>query len=406
MGGKLADDIGMVLLQAVFALLRRSLGSILKAIFGWATLALFGEVPEDEQNLLTAVVAAAALWPFLAIGTLFPRQAALFLVVLPIPKGVPELVVRVVWIALALLVPVAVGWVIARHRKARPLAQRATDLLRGFPATLGIGIAFLVACVAVPIQKIAALFRGRTEEHLALAIAPDDYLSTVEHLRRGLESSAVILQPAMPPWGTRVTGRILHFFAGAVLGAYVPKDMAYLRSGEADITFYPNGIRISGPKHFASRVHALLAEGATSSPALQCMSPEAQKLEKKLKGLSRRPRADTAMDEEIRAMAEAVAAADLPYDDWQILYRELLQVLTERMGASAVLRRSIAPRSESRGRARNEERAGSARRRLRRGAARARAYGQDRLVSAAAAHGVDTLGAFLQRIVKLFARRR
>lgn len=57
-------------------MLRRSLGSVLKAIFGWATLALFGEVREDERTLLTATVGAAAIWPFLVTGTAFPGQAS------------------------------------------------------------------------------------------------------------------------------------------------------------------------------------------------------------------------------------------------------------------------------------------------------------------------------------------
>ena len=79
----------MLILEAVFAFLRRSLGSVLRAMFGWATLALFGEVREKERPLLTVVVAAAAVWPFLLVGTIFPRPAALLLAITPVPEGAP-----------------------------------------------------------------------------------------------------------------------------------------------------------------------------------------------------------------------------------------------------------------------------------------------------------------------------
>ena len=49
--------------------------------------ALFGDVREKERPLLTLVVAAAAVWPFLLIGIVFPRQAALVLAILPVPEG-------------------------------------------------------------------------------------------------------------------------------------------------------------------------------------------------------------------------------------------------------------------------------------------------------------------------------
>src|SRR5262245_8498280 len=102
----------MLLLEAIFALLRRSLGSVVRAIFGWATLALFGEVRASERTLLSMVVGAAAAWPFMLAGVVFPKEAALVLAFLPIPKNTSESLVRGVWIALTALIPLAVGWVL------------------------------------------------------------------------------------------------------------------------------------------------------------------------------------------------------------------------------------------------------------------------------------------------------
>lgn len=386
----------MVLIQALFALLRRSLGSVLKAIFGWATLALFGEVREDERTLLTATVGAAAVWPFLVTGTVFPRQAALFLTIVPVPKGAPEQVVRVIWIVLTLIVPLGVGWALSRRHR-RPEGGAWKSVLMGFPASLGIGIAFLIACVAVPVRKIAAMARGRKDEHVPLAIAPEEYSSTVDLLCAALDRSGIRLSPRRPPWATRALGRILHAFAGQVLGAYLPERLEFLWSPHLELTFYPNGVRVSGTEGRTARAHALLAETATASPALQCMSPEGQKVEKRLKALWENRRQGPEIDEAIQREGRRLAAASLDYDDWQILYRELMQVLVASRGAEGLIRGSMEEGDSGR-----EPGVG----RFGRVLGRARSFGQASLATVAVNRSADVVAKILGRVFGAFGGRR
>src|SRR5512144_404592 len=106
-------SVDMALLQALFAFISRSAGKILNAIFGWAVVALFGRSSPKQQMMLTAVVASAALWPLLLLGVAMPKLAALVLAFVPIPHSVPSWIVRLVWIALALAVPLVVGAAVA-----------------------------------------------------------------------------------------------------------------------------------------------------------------------------------------------------------------------------------------------------------------------------------------------------
>lgn len=80
----------MVLLQVLLAFLRRSLGKIFQAIFGWAVLAVFGHVGKREKALLSVVIGAAASWPILVLGVAFPRAVAFLVTLLPIPEGVSQ----------------------------------------------------------------------------------------------------------------------------------------------------------------------------------------------------------------------------------------------------------------------------------------------------------------------------
>ena len=103
----------MAILQALIALISRSAGTILNAVFGWAVRALFGQPTQAEQPFLTGLVGSAAAWPILLLGIAFPKVAAMVLAFIPFHNHVPAWVFRVVWLALALIVPVVVGVVVA-----------------------------------------------------------------------------------------------------------------------------------------------------------------------------------------------------------------------------------------------------------------------------------------------------
>jgi len=387
----------MLIFEAIFAFLRRSLGSVLRAMFGWATLALFGEVREKERPLLTMVVAAAAVWPFLLVGTIFPRPAALLLAVAPVPEGAPEEIVRALWIGLTILIPLGVGWALSRRNEGRADQSWWKSLLLGFPTTLGLGLGFLFVCVAVPVRKVSALAAGRKEEHVPLAIPSEDYEETVARLREALVRGGIPVEPRTAPWGTRLLGRILHLFAGAVLQAYQPENLAYLCTDDIETTFYPNGVRLYGSETITARAHALLAESAMTTPALLCMSPEGQKLEERIKVLwGRRNEKTPRLDADVQALARELADTPFGFRDWETLYRELLQVVVASRGASKLIQAALARRGESRR---------SSTRRFRTAARRARAFGGERLTKVAADRSLKVIERVADQVLKLFASR-
>src|SRR5918994_982566 len=118
----------MAVLQALLALITRSLGRITSSVFGWAVVALFGRTDRREQTLLSALVGAAAAWPILLLGIAVPKVATFLISFVPLPEWVPAWTVRVVWIGLAAAVPFAVGLILAMRRRESPApALPATD---------------------------------------------------------------------------------------------------------------------------------------------------------------------------------------------------------------------------------------------------------------------------------------
>jgi hypothetical protein len=111
----------MAILQALLALIGKSAGKILNAIFGWAVRALFGQSSARQQTFLSALVGAAVAWPLLLLGVAFPRIAVLLLAFVPIPHWIPSWSIRLVWLALVVIVPLALGWRSAPRRpRGRP----------------------------------------------------------------------------------------------------------------------------------------------------------------------------------------------------------------------------------------------------------------------------------------------
>src|SRR4051812_43619033 len=141
----------MAFLQAIFTLISRSAGKILNAIFGWAVRALFGQPSPKEQPFLTGVVAAAAAWPVLLLGVAFPKVAALLIAFVPLHNRVSPLIVRLVWLALALFVPIVVGLVVASKAPVGSVRESFwVRVARGWPITIALAASFLVMFVTVP----------------------------------------------------------------------------------------------------------------------------------------------------------------------------------------------------------------------------------------------------------------
>lgn len=328
----------MLIFQALLALLRKSLGSAVRAIFGWATVALFGVVAENERTWLSLAVGAAGVWPIMLLGVFLPKAAGFVLALLPIPKSVPDGALRAVWIALTVLIPVGVGLVLARRSKIQ--RTRLQRLLMGFPATVGISAAFLIAFVTVPIGKLVAFVQGRPEDHVALVIPPDSYRRVSDALLAALREGGFALTRSEPPPVARLLSSVMQRFGGTLMGAYVPEQVEHFTGADLRAGIYPNGVALSGRERPVARAHALVAERASATPALQTMSADAQAIEKRLQRLwEARGKADVLPG--LKSVVRDITCENLDFDDWQILYREVLQLVVEIRGGSPLLKAAI-----------------------------------------------------------------
>ena len=324
----------MALLQALLALISKSAGKILNALFGWAVRALFGQTTAREQTFLSVVVAAAVAWPVLLVGIAAPKIAALLLAFVLIPKAVPSWTVRIVWMALALLIPFAVG--IAVAKKAPPSNRkepRLLTVLRGFPITVGLAAAFVVMFVSVPVMRLVAILRRRKSADIPLITDESAYHQVADTIREVLNRHGFALRPASPGWWVAAPIRILTWLGGDAFRSYVPSQLEHFVSPDMELSLYPSGLLLRGQAQSVTWAHGLVAESVVHTEGLQTVDPKAQTLEKRLRRVWKiydtRPAQIVGSENLVQTLEQIsgdLGRLQVDFDDWQVLYRQILQV--------------------------------------------------------------------------------
>ncbi len=324
----------MALLQALFSFIARSAGRILNAIFGWAVIALFGRTSPKQQTLLQLLVATAALWPVLLLGIAFPRVTTTLVAAIPLSSHVPNEGIRVMWIALAAIVPLIVGTVVAK--KAPPDAPKESwgkRLARGFPITLGLSCAFFLMFVTVPVLRLLSALRGRKDEHVPCILQGQEYELVAGHIEKILRAAEVDVQRSAPSWWLAGPSNVLRKLGGKSLRGFMPAHLAYWKGPHVELAFYPSDILIRGEKGHTAWTHGLLAEQLARSAGLQTYDPRAQDLERQIRQVWRvydehpvRHRDSKVLNRRVKEMAEELQELPVDYQDWQVLYRQLVQL--------------------------------------------------------------------------------
>jgi len=324
----------MALLQALVALIGRSAGKILYAIFGWAVRALFGYTTGARRTLLTGLVALAALWPVLLLGVAWPRVATFALTFVPLSKQVDEHWLRGAWIALAVLVPTLVGVMLAVQQPAEATPEPAWKrVARGYPMTVGLTSAFWLSFVSVPVERVAAAARRLEEVYVPLVTTSGSYAAAAARIEQALDAHGFALRRAEPGFWTATPLRILRALGGDALRDFVPERLAYFESGTLVAALFPSGLMLRGSPERTVLAHGLAVEALTECDVYQTTDADAQRLEREIHRVWRvfdedpvAHRDAAPLRSRLDDIAGELARSKLPYDDWQIVYRQVLQL--------------------------------------------------------------------------------
>ena len=336
----------MAFLAALIAFGSRFASKVLTTALGWASTLLFGRVPASRQILLLGITFGSVIWMVMLAGFIFPDLGAFLLLLIPPQNVIPEQTIRLLMLIGVIVVPGVVGLVtLALTSKDERTPRRALEAFaRGYPLTILLAVLLVFLALLAIYRKVNSVIRRRTDAHVPMVVKPGAYEQVADDLDRALTDAGFDLTPETAPATMSMPAKWLAAVAGRTSSSLVPDRMLRLRGENLDILIYPMDILISGKGDDVTRARAAMASRLTTSAAHLTVTAEAQAIEDRLTTLaggSREegapaPTFDDAAAAEFASIDEALATIHIPYDEWEVLYRQRLQVERDlRAGAMA-----------------------------------------------------------------------
>jgi len=325
----------MAILQAILTGISRAAGRILNTTFGWATVVLFGKVPQDRQIYLSIMAFGSVLWLVVVIGIALPAVGTFLLAFAPLPKWVNPNWVRLAMLAGALVIPLLTGLISLKllDPEDQPRGvEKVKAVGRGYLFTLGLAITLVLLTVFTPIMKLKTMSRRWITEHVPILVEPDDYDGVVNEIQRALAVTGSHTDRKPITWMLSVPTKVLTMFAGGVSGKLIGDRLVTLASRDMEVMLHPSDMVISGKKLDVTHVRSALMEQLAFSRAYLTWDKDANALEDRIRRVWNQLRAQRGGDvpaesvRELQAIEKELREADLPYEEWQVLNRGKLLV--------------------------------------------------------------------------------
>jgi hypothetical protein len=335
----------MAFLAALVAFGSRFASKVLTTTLGWASMLLFGRVPASRQIILLGLTFGSVVWMVTLIGLIVPEVGAFLLLLIPPQKVVSTDVIRLVMLAGVLIVPGVVGALTLLLSTDGRSARRALEaVLRGYPLTVVLSVLLVFLAGLAIWRKGISLAHRWTDAHVPMVVKPGAYEQVASDLDVALAAAGLDLDAGPAPRTMSLPAKWLAVVAGQGSAALVPDHMVRLRGHDLDILIYPMDVLISGKGDDVTRARAAIASRLTTSAAHLTVTAEAQAVEDRLTALAGgrpadgqpRPRFDDAAAAVFATIDESLATIRIPYEEWEVLYRQRLQVERDlRAGAMA-----------------------------------------------------------------------
>jgi hypothetical protein len=323
----------MAILATLFAAAGRFLGRVLNMALGWATIMLFGRVPESKQLLLSGITLGSLAWVVAIVGVLVPDAGAFLLAAVPRPDFIPEWSIRLGMLIAALVIPllIGIGGLFLLEPSRRPGGTAlVTQVLRGYPYAFVLAFSLAFLAIVAPVRKVRSMLRRWSDAHIPVVTKPGGYERVARDLEAALDQAGLDVDRRRASRVLEVPAHLLGWAAGAGVRSLMPDRLTALGSSRLEVLVYPSDISIAGKKQEMARARACIASRLTFTAAYLTSSKEGQQVEDRLEVIARAIRegraASTSLASEIDAVQETLASLEINYEEWEVLYRLRLQV--------------------------------------------------------------------------------
>ena len=328
----------MVIVSGLFTAFSRLIGSVATSTLGWATILLFGRVPQSRQTLLSLMALGSVVWLIAVVGVVLPAIGDVIVSAVPRPPFVDAGLIRWCMLLIALLLPAGMGaatMALSPEDERDGPRARIEQLLRGYPftAVLALTIVFLAAWALV--RNVRALQSHWESVHVPMIVKPGRYEAVVADLATALDEAGLAVERKRASRWFVVPPRLLAAVAGRGVNGLVPDELVGFKADELGILVYPSDVALLGREDLVVRARDAVARSLTFADAYLTAGKETEQVEDRLRELSQRKMVHPADFKPIDALLTTLV---IPYDEWETLLRLRLQVEHEAL---------VAPRSTS-----------------------------------------------------------
>ena len=317
----------MALFASLFALVGRFVGRILTTTLGWATVLLFGRVPQDRQVWLAVLTFGSLMWVAAVAGIALPDVGTVLLAAVPRPAWIPEDWVRLAMLATALALPLVLGGVtlLLFDPEDRPRGLgMVTQLARGYALVPALAVTLVVLAVTGVIRKLDALVHRRQDAHVAMIVRPGHYDAIVAMLEETLRAGELVTGRRAGPSVLTVPARMLARIAGRGIGRLVPDRLVELTGPRLVVAVYPSDLAITGGADVVARARGLVTRDVPSRDAWFTTTKEAQAIEDEMAALE--PADPEVREAALPALDQRLLDLTIDQDTFEVLYRRRLQL--------------------------------------------------------------------------------
>ncbi len=320
----------MAIFGALFAAVGRVFGRIANMALSWASVLLFGQVPQSKQMLLTFVTLGSLAWIAALVGVAVPSVGTVLLAAVPRPSFVSEDLVRIVMLVIAIVLPIVIGigTIFLLDRDRRPKRSGlVVQALRGYPYAAVLAITLVFLAVIALVRKARSLVKRWQDAHIALVVKPGRYDVVAADVEEALDDAGLDVTRERAPRVLEVPAKLLGAVGGPGVKGLVPDRLVQLKANGLEILLHPSDIAFLGEKALLAHARAAIATRLTHTEAYLTSSAEAQQVEERITALARKDRVTA---DDFRPIDDTLASLVVPADEWDTLYRMRLQVENEK----------------------------------------------------------------------------
>jgi hypothetical protein len=329
----------MALFAPLIAFIGRQVGRVVQMAFGWATVLLFGRVPQSKQLLLAFVGLGSIAWVVTLVGIVVPDVGTFLIAAIPVPDFIDENWIRLAMLVLAVILPLGVGtaglFLMDPEDRPQGVGGKAVQVLRGYPYSAVLALTILFLFIVAPIFKVRAMIKRWEDAHIPIVVQPGRYEQVAADLEHAIDAAGLEMTRTGAPRVLEAPSRLLAAVGGESVRRLVPDRLVMLKAPALEVTVHPSDVACVGSKEAVARARAAIADRLTKTDAYLTSSKEAQEIEDRIRTL-REQTTEEGAKADLVALDAKLSRLVVPYEEWEVLYRQRLQAERDLLRARLV----------------------------------------------------------------------